>query len=76
MNVLNSLVTFLICLQISYGLQTPEYCNLTSCEALEICRKEITLKNIVDKEESTDVRLIKLERKLRSLEQPGKVFFF
>lgn len=75
MSIIHSLITFLVCLQISYELEISEYCNLTACEALDICRKEITLKKIVDTEENNDIRLIKLERILRSLEQPGKVFF-
>lgn len=49
-----------------------DYCNITACDAVEICRKEIKEKRIVDNEEHTDTMLIKLERRLRSLEQPGK----
>ncbi|GLV37748.1 uncharacterized protein CBL_06551 [Carabus blaptoides fortunei] len=47
-----------------------DYCNLTACDAVEICRREIKEKRIVDNEEHTDSMLIKLERRLRSLEQP------
>lgn len=47
-------------------------CELNACEALE--QSQMNLREFADslEENSTNNYLIKLERRLRSLEQPGK----
>lgn len=64
---------FLINLHLCVSIDIHDYCNITSCDALEICRREIDHKRFIASEEQNDLRLIKLERRLRSLEQPGKI---
>lgn len=58
----------------SKGLTEQEHCNVTMCDYQEKINSE-DIGEILGKEiKSTQLKLLKLERRLRSLEQPGNIF--
>lgn len=55
-----------------------EYCNITACDFIEMYKNDEFSNMFGSEIDVANEKLLKLERRLRSLEQPGKVriFFF
>lgn len=49
-----------------------EVCDITACQALDVIKIDFTT---IDEVDDVKYNLQKLERRVRSLEQPGKLLF-
>lgn len=66
-------LTLLLCLPIIATAQEP-VCELTACQALEESLIQLTeFADKIEEQNRTNDYLVKLERRLRSLEQPGNL---
>lgn len=61
----------LLCYIILKNVKSQDECNITACDFIEMARNRQLNELLYNDYEITQTKMMKLERRLRSLEQPG-----